>query len=145
MKNLGDLIAGVSIEPVNNLLVLISLPEGMLTPSIIFIISFIILNDLIRTAIMVEYTRSVIVHIIINVLTLLPAVVIGAVLIYAGYKHPDRAWFNLLLGVVFYFAWYLGGTLTWLSRKDTEGADVGWMTMGLFITVPCGVISVILF
>ena len=37
------------------------------------------------------------------------------------------------------------GTLTKLARKDVEGADVGWMAMGLFITVPCGFLAVLLF
>lgn len=146
MEIIERFISGITVEPFRNILELLSLPPGRLFwPALILLAGIMIINDLIRTALMTERTRSVLVHVVINVLTLLPAVILGFVLLYAGYRYPDRAWLNLGLAAAFYGVWYLGGTLTWLARRDTEGADVGWMAMGLFITLPCGLLAIALF
>ena len=63
---------------------------------------------------------------------------------YAGIKGCT-SWINLGLAFSLYVPWYLGGTLTWLARPDTEGADVGWMSHGVFVTLPCGPLAVVLF
>ncbi|MBI4965783.1 MAG: hypothetical protein HY913_21070 [Desulfomonile tiedjei] len=145
MDLIRELLAGITLGPLKNILNLMSLPPERLWASLILLSSIFVLNDLVRTALMTKYTKSVVNHVIINVLTLLPAIVLGLVLLYAGYRYPERAWLNFAIALALYFPWYVGGTLTRLARRDTEGADVGWMAMGLFITVPCGVLAVVLF
>lgn len=139
------IISGMSLGPLCNLLDLMSLAPDVLWASLLLLAGIMLLNDLLRTALMTEYTRSVAVHALVCKLTLLPSAILGLVLLYAGYRYPERAWINFGLALALYIPWYLGGTLTWLSRRDTEGADVGWISHGLFITVPCGLLAVVLF
>lgn len=145
MGIIANFLSGMTAEPFRNLLELVSLSPQHLVAALVLLGFVIMLNDLVRTALMTDYTRSVLVHVIVNALTLLPGAILGVVLLYAGHRHPERAWINLGLGLALYVAWYLGGTLTWLARQDTEGADVGWMSHGLFLTVPCGVLAALLF
>jgi len=145
MELIERFLRDMTVEPFRNLLELLSLAPNHLWASLAFLGALTLVNDLIRTALMVEYTRSVINHIIVDALTLLPGVLLGLVLLYAGYRHPERAWINLGLALVLYGPWYLGGTLTWLARHDTEGADVGWMSHGAVITFVCGLLAVVLF
>ena len=134
------------MEYVRNLIDLMTLAPERLIPSLILLSSLVILNELVRTAFMVEYTRSVVVHVIISILTLLPAFMLGFILLYDGYRYPERAWLNLGIAIALYLPWILGGTLTRLSRRDTEGADLGWILQGLiFITIPWGILAVIIF
>jgi hypothetical protein len=72
------------------------------------------------------------------------AVVLAAVLVWADYRHPDRAWINLGYAVLFYGIWYLAGQLVLLARRDTEGADLGFMTVGALITFPVGFIAALI-
>lgn len=104
-----------------------------------------LLNDLCRTALMTEGTRSRIVHVLVCALTLGPAVVLAGVLLWAGASHPDRVWINLGLAAALYVFWWAGGALTRLTRKDSEGADIGWMTMGALITFPAGLVAALVF
>jgi hypothetical protein len=138
-------LSGLSLGPIQKLLDLMSLAPELLWASLLLLAGVILLNDLLRTALMTEHTRSAMVHAIVCILTLLPSGILGLVLLYAGYRYPDRAWINFGLSLALYIPWYLGGTLTWLARRDTEGADVGWISHGLFITVPCGLLAVVLF
>ena len=134
------------MEYVRNLIDLMTLAPERLIPSLILLSSLVILNELVRTAFMVEYTRSVVVHVIISILTLLPAFMLGFILLYDGYRYPERSWLNLGIAIALYLPWILGGTLTRLSRRDTEGADLGWILQGLiFITIPWGILAVIIF
>ena len=106
----------------------------------------VVLNELLCTALLVEHTRSVANHLIVSVMLMLPAVIVGAVLLLAGFRRPGSAWLNLLWIAVLYGFWWLGGTLTKLARPDTEAADVGWMAMGLvFVTLPAWLLSIVLF
>ncbi len=134
------------MEHIRNILYLLTMAPERLIPSLILLSAIMILNDLIRTALMLEYTRSVIIHVIINILTLLPAFFLGFILLYNGYRYPERAWLNLALAIGLYIPWILGGAITRLARRDTEGADLGWILQGLlFITIPWGILAVIIF
>ncbi len=110
----------------------------------IFLAALMLLNDLIRTILMVAGTRSVMTHLMVLVMTLFPALFSAVVLIVAGIRYPGRGWINLGLIAVLFVAWYIGGALTHLARRDTEGADVGFMTVGALITMPCGLVVALL-
>lgn len=143
MPTIQTFLEGISSGPFRNFLELMSLPPGRLGAAFLLLAALMLLNDLIRTALMTEFTRSVLNHVIVNVLTLLPGVILGAVLLYADHLYPERAFLNLALAALLYVAWYLSGTLTWLARKDTEGADVGWMSHGAIITLGCWLASLV--
>ena len=145
MGIIEHIISGTSLQPLRNILDLMSLAPDVLWASLLLLTGIMLLNDLLRTALMTEHTRSVAVHALVCTLTLLPSAILGLALLYAGYRHPERAWINFGLALALYIPWYVGGTLTRLARRDTEGADVGWISHGLFITVPCGILAVVLF
>jgi hypothetical protein len=98
---------------------------------------------LLRTALMVELPFAGWVHAWICTLTLLPAIVLAVVLVWAAYCYPDRAWRNLGYIAIVYVAWAAGGGVTRMVRPDTEGADVGWLTMGALVTFTTGAIAAI--
>ena len=128
-----------------NLLSIFSLaPYAFLHTAILFSFLFMV-NSLLRTALMPEATRSVVVHMLVCVLTLLPAVVMAGTLWLGAYHYPERAWINMGIAALLYLPWYAGGKITKLVRPDTEGADVGWLGMGALITFPAGIIAAILF
>ncbi len=111
---------------------------------VLFSFAFMI-NYLVRTAYMSEGTRSVFVHVLVCVLTLLPAVILAGMLLLGAYRYPERSWMNLGIAALLYVPWYAGGALTRLVRPDTEGADLGWLAMGALITFPIGLTVAIVF
>ena len=131
----------LSTERFEPMLELLALSPDHLIASMVVLSGLMFVNDLVRSTLMVTFTRSVVNHVAVVVLTLLPAMLLGAVLLLAGYRHPERALLNFGLALVLYLPWLAGGALTRLARKDTEGADVGFVVVGLFITVPCGLIA----
>ncbi len=145
MHLIQQFLEGSTAGPFRNLLDLLSLNPERLIYSLILLGSLVLMNDLVRTALMTEHTRSVLNHMIICVLTIWPGIMLGIVLLYAAYRYPQRAWINLGLAILLYVAWWAGGTLTHLARQDTEGADLGWMSHGLIITVFFGLIAGIWF
>jgi hypothetical protein len=106
---------------------------------------FFLVNDLVRTAMMAELVRSVTAHFLVCLLTLFPGIVLGFALLWAGYRHPERVWFNLAIAVALYPWWVAGGALTKLARRDSEGADTGWIFHGAMITFPLGLLAVAIF
>jgi hypothetical protein len=98
---------------------------------------------LLRTALMVELPATPWVHSLICLLTLLPAIVVAVVLVWAAHAHPARAWFNLVIAALVFVAWWAGGAMTRLVRPDTEGGDIGWLAMGALIAFPTGIIAAI--
>lgn len=145
MEIIQRFLEGMTRGPFKNLLELLGLAPERLIAALVFLGALMVLNDLLRTSLMVEMTRSVVNHMIIDVLTLWPGFLLGFVLLLAGARHPERAWINLGLAFVLYLGWYLGGTLTRLSRRDTEGADLGWMSHGAIITLACGLVARLVF
>jgi hypothetical protein len=102
-------------------------------------------NYLLRTALLIEAPLSRWVHMAVCTLTMLPAFVLAAALWWAAYRHPERAWINLGVAAALYVAWWFGGFMTRLARPDTEGGDVGWLTMGALVTFPVGVIAALIY
>jgi hypothetical protein len=128
----------------NNLLELLSLAPGVAMHTFVLLSFLFMTAYLLRTAAMSEGTRSALVHVLVCVLTLLPAALLAAILALAAVRYPDRAWINLGIAALLYVPWYLGGRITTLARPDTEGADLGWLAMGALITFPVGLAAAIL-
>ncbi|MDH3231029.1 MAG: hypothetical protein OEN55_14665, partial [Alphaproteobacteria bacterium] len=104
-----------------------------------------VLNEFLKTSLMIEYTTSRLAHVGINVMTLLPALFLAAVLVYAGYVHPERIGTSFLVCLFCFVPWYVAAALTRLGRRESEGADVGFMAVGLAIVAGAGGIAAILF
>ncbi|MGH9674136.1 MAG: hypothetical protein ACRD44_13225 [Bryobacteraceae bacterium] len=144
MEIIQKFLDGMSTGALKNLLDLLSFSPAHLAGSLILLFALMTLNDLVRTALMVQRTRSVLVHATICALTLWPGILLAFLLVYAGVVHPERVWINLGLAMLLYSGWILGGTLTKLSRPDTEGADIGWISHGAIITVAGGLVAAVI-
>jgi len=127
-----------------NLLDLLSLAPGATGHAMVLCSFLFFCTYLLRTAAMSEGTRSRLVHMLVCVLTLLPAVLLAAMLVLGAARFPERAWLNLAVAALLYVPWYAGGRITRLARPDTEGADVGWLAMGALITFPVGLAAAVL-
>jgi hypothetical protein len=139
MEYLKQLIDGMTTAPFVGLLRLLSLPPDDLVASLSLLAGMIVVCELIRIGLATELTRSVIAHALICFLTFLfQAGTLAFVLVYAAIKHPGRGWIHLGLVLGLYVLWYLAGEATKLVRKDSEGADLGFMSVGALITFPIG-------
>jgi hypothetical protein len=128
--------------PFRDFLDLMSLPPERIKEWLTFLIAFMILCELTRLALATVFTRSVLAHVTRCLLTFaVQAVVLAAVLVWADYRYPGRGWINLGVALLMYVIWYLAGQLVLLARPDTEGADLGFMTVGALITFPVGIIA----
>jgi len=131
--------------PLKDFLVLMSLPPERTREWLMFLSAFMILCELTRLALGTVFTRSVLAHVVRCTLTFaLQSVVLAAVLVWADLSHPGRGWINLGYALLLYFIWYLAGQLVLLARNDTEGADLGFMTVGALITFPVGIIAALI-
>jgi hypothetical protein len=115
----------------NNFLDLLSFAPGVLGHSLVIFSFLFLCTYLLRTAYMSEATRSAPAHMLVCILTLLPAVLLAGMLVLGALRFPERAWINLGIAAILYVPWYAGGRITRLARPDTEGADAGWLAMGL--------------
>ena len=128
--------------PFRDLLDLMSLPPERTWEWLMFLCAFMILCELTRLTLATVFTRSVLAHVIRCLLTFaIQAIVLAVVLLWADYHHPDRGWINLGYALLLYVVWYLAGQLVLLARPDTEGADLGFMTVGALITFPVGILA----
>jgi hypothetical protein len=109
-----------------------------------FFAFFFLVNDLLRTAVMAELPRSVLAHLTVCTLTLLPGIVAGLSLLWAAHRHPDRVWIDFGMTALLYPFWIAGGALTKLARADSEGTDIGWISHGAFINVVLGLFAVVM-
>jgi hypothetical protein len=131
--------------PFKDFIELMSLPPERTKEWLMFLSSFMVLCELTRLALATVFTRSVLAHVMRCLLTFaFQAVVLAAVLVWADYRHPGRGWINLGYALLLYFIWYLAGQLVLLARPDTEGADLGFMTVGALITFPVGIIAALI-
>jgi hypothetical protein len=145
MPILESFIAGFNVGPFYLLAQLLSLGPDMLAEAIILLAALFLLNDLLRTALLPEATRSVLCHLLCCILTLLPGIVLGGVLLWAGHEHPERVWINMGIAAFLYLFWILGGAVTRLVRSDSEGADIGWIFHGAVITFTFGIAAALIF
>jgi len=143
--SLTSLIDNATWGPFKDLIQLLSLPPARIREWMLFLSAFLVLCELTRLALGTVFTRSVPAHVLRCLLTFaVQAVVLAAVLVWADHRHPNRGWINLGYALLFYFIWYVAGQLVLLARPDTEGADLGFMTVGALITFPVGVIAALI-
>jgi hypothetical protein len=123
---------------------LLRLPPEHLIASILFLAGVVIACELLRVSLLPVLTRSVIAHVLVNLLTavILP-VFLAVVLVLSILAHSDRALVNMLIVAGLYAVWYLVGQATLLVRSDTQGADAGFMFIGSVITFVPGVIALV--
>lgn len=145
MEIIRGFIEGFTAEPSGVLFDLFTLKPGNLIEAFVVIAILFVMNELIKAYLMIEHTRSAVVHVGINIMTLFPAIFLAVLLLYAGRIHPERVWINLLFAVLTFIPWYMGGLSTYMARRDTEGADIGFMTVGLFIVIFIGVAAAVVF
>jgi hypothetical protein len=123
---------------------MLALGPGQVWHGAVLLGAFCAVCYLLRTALMVQAPASVAVHMVVCTLTLLPAIVLAGVLVWADVRHPDRAWLNLGVAAALSLPWWLGGAITRLARPDTEGGDIGWLAMGALITFPVGAVAALI-
>jgi hypothetical protein len=121
---------------------LLRLPPEHLVASILALAGLVIACELLRVSLSPVLTRSVIAHVLVNLLTavILP-VFLAVVLVLSILAHPERALMNMVIVAGLYAVWYLAGQATLLVRSDTQGADLGFMFVGSTITFVPGVIA----
>jgi hypothetical protein len=143
---MDSITSAVSTGPLSVLWGLLSLPPGQLVPAFGLLASFMIVCELARIALGTELTRSVPAHVTICLLTFpVQSVALAIVLMHAAQRHPGRGWHNLLFAAGLYLVWYLAGQITRLVRPRSEGADVGFMSVGALITFPAGLVAALIF
>ena len=140
MEFLRQLFDGVTTQPFKNLLHMLELPPGRLWPSFSLLAAVMIVCELVRISLGTVLTRSRLAHLTVCLLTFaVQSLLLAFVLIYADLHHAGRGWINLGLAVALYAVWYVTGEVTRLVRSDSEGADLGFMTVGALITFPVGI------
>ena len=98
-----------------------------------------------RVALTTQFTRSPLAHALLTLVALpLPAGFLAVVLVYGAHAHPERSWLNLGFGLWGYLAWYVAGESTRLVRRDSDGAELGFMFFGALATFPVGVLAALL-
>jgi len=143
--NISSFLNDGTWGPFKELIQLMSLPPDRIREWLLFLSAFLLLCELTRLALGTVFTRSVLAHVLRCLLTFaVQAIVLAAVLVWADHCYPARAWINLGYALLFYFIWYLAGQLVLLARHDTEGADLGFMTVGALITFPVGIIAALI-
>lgn len=139
------LFEGLTLGPFVHLMEIFTLGAGNLLIAFGIITVLFFINELLKAYLMIEHTHCIITHVGINIMTILPAIILMAILIYAGFKHPERTGINFTFVVLSFIPWYLAGKFTRLARRDTEGADIGFMTVGLLLVVFAGIITTLVF
>lgn len=142
METIISFIHNGTWGPFKDFVELMSLPPERIREWLMFLTAFMILCELTRLTLATVFTRSVLAHVTRCLLTFpVQAIVLAGILVWANYRHPGRGWINLGYALLLYFIWYLTGQLVLLARPDTEGADLGFMTVGAVITFSVGIIA----
>lgn len=133
------------IDFLHDLWSLMSLPPDRLIPALLLLASFITLCELTRICLLVVAPRSRFVHIMEVLLTaVIQPIALAIVLIKGACEFPERAWINVGYIALMYVIWYVAGQATLLVRRDSQGADLGFMTVSALITFPVGVTGILL-
>jgi hypothetical protein len=145
MNLFDDLVAGITRQPFIDVLHLLALPPDKLWPAFRMLAAVVIVCELVRISLGTVLTRSRIAHVTICLFTFaFQSVLIAVILVVADRAYPGRGWVNLGLAALLYVIWYFAGQSTRLVRPDSEGADVGFMTVGALITFPVGLVAAVL-
>ena len=124
------------------LLDLLRLPPEHLGASILLLAGVVVACEYLRVSLSPVLTRSVIAHVLVNLLAVVIVPVLLAVVLVLGISaHPERAPINLAIAGGLYVLWYLAGQSTLLVRSDTQGADLGFICVGAVITFVPGLIA----
>jgi hypothetical protein len=141
MEYLRELLDGMTIQPFKNLLHLLALPPDQLGAAFRALAAVMVTCELVRIALGTVLTRSRIAHLVVCLLTFAAqSLLLTFVVVYADRCYPGRGWINLGLVAALYAIWYATGELTRVVRSDSEGADLGFMTVGALITFPVGIV-----
>jgi hypothetical protein len=141
MEYLRQLLDGMTTQPFKNLLHLLALPPDHLWAAFSFLAGVIIACELVRISLGTTLPFSRVAHVMVCLLTFaFQALLLAFVLAYADRHYPGRGWINLGIALALYVLWYLTGEFTRLVRKDSEGADLGFMAVGALITFPVGIV-----
>ncbi|GAB4519333.1 MAG: hypothetical protein Tsb0020_37880 [Haliangiales bacterium] len=127
----------------NTLVELLRLPPDHLGAAIILISGFMIAAEYLRISLSPAFPRSPIVHPLVNLLTVvIQPVFLAVVLVISVLAYPERALINVGIVLGMYGVWYLAGQSTLLVRPDSQGADIGFMTIGGLLTFIPGAIAI---
>jgi hypothetical protein len=141
MDLVRQLIDGMTTQPFKDLLHMLELPPDQLWASFSLLAGVMVVCELVRISLGTALPLSRIAHVTVCLLTFaLQALLLAFVLGYGDRHHPGRGWINLGIAFVLYVVWYATGELTRLVRKDSEGADLGFMAVGALITFPVGIV-----
>ncbi|MEM9491359.1 MAG: hypothetical protein AAGC55_19595 [Myxococcota bacterium] len=126
------------------LLDLLALPPDRLGRALTVLIGLLVVWEYSRISLQLVAPRSVAVHLLCGVLTLVPqTLLLGAVLIVTVQCHPERIALNAVWVAVLYLAWYLAGQSTLLVRRDSQGADPGFMWVSAVLVYTTGLITLL--
>jgi ABC-type antimicrobial peptide transport system permease subunit len=140
------LFSQISSQPFHDLWRLLSLSPDRLGPALSVLAAIVVFGELVRVALGTELTESAVAHVLVCLLTFpIPSILLSVVLVHAASSHPGRGFVNLVFALGLYVVWYLTGQATRLVRPISEGADVGFMTVGALITFPVGLVSALVF
>jgi len=142
MNTISSFLDNATLGPFRDFLALFALPADRVIEALAYLGAFLILCELTRLGLGTTFTRSKLAQVLRSLLTFpVQAILLAAVLAWAAHQHPERAWINVGYALLLYAVWYAAGQLVLLARPDTEGADLGFMTVGALITFPVGVIA----
>jgi len=142
MNTISSFLDNATIGPFRDFIAILALPRERLFEALMYLGAFIILCELTRLSLGTTFTRSKLAQVMRSLLTFpVQAIVLAGVLVWAAHSHPERAWINVGYALLLYGVWYAAGQMVLLARPDTEGADLGFMTVGALITFPVGIIA----
>jgi hypothetical protein len=122
----------------------LSLPPEGPWPGLLLLAGFLVVGELVRVGLATEHTRSVAAHVTMCLLTVaIQAAVLAAVLVHAARSHPGHGWSNLGWAAALFVVWWATGMSTRLVRPDSEGADVGFMSVAAAVVLVTGVASAV--
>lgn len=142
---MSTLAENLTFGPFRALWYLMGLPPTDLAAALVMLGAFIVIAELVRIALGTELTRSVLANVLICLLTFpVQAGVLAVVLVHANLAHPERVGWNFAVVLGLYVLWFLTGSGTKLVRPVSEGADLGFMTVGGLLTFPFGLVAVLI-